>query len=138
MATVKNGAELVQKLKDSFTPDHLLEGARRFLARVFEQESRIATVEETFAAIEAEYAEHARATGREHGTVWKARIIMETGDVPTSTAGAVPPVEAMLLAKAEKDVVGGKAKADAAKPADAKATGQPDPAKNPAGSAATK
>jgi hypothetical protein len=94
VSPLKHGAELVAKLKESHTPDHLLEPARKCLSDIHAKEKRIATPKEVLTAIEEHFAQWESETGAPHGTVTKARHIYATGDVPQA---APPPEQAIPI-----------------------------------------
>lgn len=93
MAAVTNGAELVQKLKASGTPDQRLAPARAVLSRIKRDRGEIANSDEVIDALDEAYGEF-------HGTVIKARQIAETGTwTPPKKEMPVVAVEDELLAE---------------------------------------
>lgn len=98
MAGVTNGAELVQKLARTGTGAGKLAVARAELARVKNEDGRVATADEVIAALD-------RRFGADHLTVAKAREIAAVGEWKGPAAAGDVPIEEQLLAekKAEKE-----------------------------------
>ena len=110
MPAVSNGAELVKALRESGTPDRRLTPARECLSRVYESEHRVASAAEVVAVLE-------RELGADNGTVGKARMLLEAGQV-AAPKPAVLIIEDLLLASPPEPK-------SAAKPAEAGAKGAP-------------
>lgn len=91
MPKVKNGAELVKRLRASGTPDQRLAPARDELMRVHQLHKEVANSEQVIAALERKY-------GADHMTVVKAKAIAATGEwAPPAPEKPTAAVEELLL-----------------------------------------
>ena len=98
MAKVKNGAELVKRLKATGTPDQRLAPARDVLAKVHAEQNKVANSDQVIMALEARF-------GPDHMTCVKARAIAATGDWnPPVNQTPVRAIEDELLGDATAEV----------------------------------
>ncbi len=109
MPEIKNGAELVKKLKESGTGDSRLAPARECLTRVKGERGEVASSAQVVAALESAY-------GADHMTVVKAKALAATGEWAKKTPAKPVAIEDELLGTAS-------VKLDGEKPAD----GEPKP-----------
>lgn len=85
----KNGAELVQRLKESHSPDNKLRPARDCLTRIKFTDGRVATCEEVYDALAAAWPESA--------ILDKARQIIEFGVYKAPEEKPQTPIEEQIL-----------------------------------------
>jgi hypothetical protein len=93
---VKDGAELLRLLRESYSPPEALEPGRKKLAEIYRKEGRKATALEIGKALAA-----GLRTGEEHGTVKKAIELFQTGEIAERGLKRAINVEE-LVARGEK------------------------------------
>lgn len=91
MAAVKNGAELIRRLKATGTPDQRLAPGREALKRIRDERKEVANSAQVIAALEEAY-------GPTHMTVVKAKAIAANGEW-------VRPVEAKPIVAIEEELL---------------------------------
>ena len=108
MAGCANGAELVQKLKGTGSPEGALAGPRKVLADVHRIEGRIASANEVMVAMETgEYTagdQRLEIPVAQPGTLQKVRALVKTGEWSGPPQEVVVPVEERLLGATATEV----------------------------------